>query len=105
MLAFGFAFWQGGLIARAASPSFDCDKTSAPDELAICADDGLASLDLQTTTEWRRLRGADKDSATRIARESLKVRKACGSDKGCVRKSQEQALANFRAAGDRGRAV
>ena len=96
------AFFGTVSIARAASPSFDCGKASDAADLAICSDDGLAELDIQTTAEWRRLRGSDKDSATRIAREFLKVRKACGSDKGCIRKSQEQALANFYAAGPSG---
>jgi len=84
---------------QAASPSFDCGNASAPDEQAICSDDGLAGLDIQTTNEWRQLRGTDKDSATRIAREFLTARKTCGMDKGCIRKSQEQALASFRSAG------
>ena len=95
--AVGFALWQGG--AHAAAPSFNCAKASTPDELVIYADDELASLDRQTTAAWRRLRGTDKDRATRIAREFIATLQACGSNTSCIRKSQELALANFRAAG------
>jgi len=68
--AVGFALCQGG--AQAATPGFNCAKASVPDELVMCADDELASLDRQTTAAWRRLRGTDKDAATRIAREFVR---------------------------------
>ena len=97
--ALGLVLWcQSGSVAHATSPSFNCAKASAPDERAICGDDALAELDRQTTAAWRHLRGTDYDRATRIARELLEARHACGSNKVCIKKSQEQALVSFRPA-------
>lgn len=83
------------ISARAASPSFDCNKASAPDELAICADDGLARLDREAAAAWRKLRATDKTAATRIGRELQSQRRACGSDKTCIRKAQTWAIDEY----------
>lgn len=92
--AVGLTLWQAG--AHAATPSFNCAKASAPDELAKCADNGTGQLG---SSDHNRMAatGEDKESDTRIAREFIPARQACASNGDCIRKQQEQALVNFRA--------
>jgi uncharacterized protein len=77
----------------AASPSFDCSKAKAPDEIAICADEQLSELDrLMAAAYDEARRTTHKSEARAIAREGLAARKRCGSEKPCIMSVQVAVL-------------
>lgn len=70
--------------------SFNCAKASEPDEIAICNSPKLSALDSEMGALWYTFRqiplymgasGARQDEA----REFLRRRGACGSDRACLR--------------------
>jgi uncharacterized protein len=80
-------------LTIAASPafaaSFDCNKASAMDELAICSDRELSELDVRMAVWFEAItglvpmgtRGAIQDEQL----EWLKSRASCNSDRACLR--------------------
>jgi len=44
----------GPATASPGRPSFDCARAETPGEVAVCSDSGLAALDLNMTTQYRR---------------------------------------------------
>jgi uncharacterized protein len=76
------------LNAWGAQPSFDCVTNTAPDERTICANSGLAELDIQASSLYFSLRdtlGAPQKILLRDAqRYWLKRRAACGANASCI---------------------
>jgi tetratricopeptide (TPR) repeat protein len=59
----------GAQLALKGKPSFDCARTHAPVEKAICADLDLADLDREIATAFaRRLRAADRSQGAALRR-------------------------------------
>src|SRR5579871_4158089 len=84
--------------AGAASPSFSCGGNLSATEKAICADDGLAALDVALTAAYQKaLAALEPESANALdeTRVGLTVtqkawiahRNACGANKGCIAKA------------------
>jgi len=71
--------------AFAASPSFDCAKASAPDEIAICDDAQLSELDRLAALAYDEARRASgRSSAQAVAHEGLALRSECSADRACI---------------------
>ncbi len=49
-----------------ARPSFDCARAQSPGEIAVCSDSGLAALDLNMTTQYRRALTTASPDQTRL---------------------------------------
>lgn len=82
------------------APSFSCKTASLPDERAICGDSRLAELDQITTTGFKQLKAAgNRQAALAIGRKFLNVRHACGSNAGCIQRSQVAAIESYAAEG------
>jgi hypothetical protein len=47
-------------------PSFDCARAQSPGEIAVCGDSGLAALDLNMTTQYRRALAVASPAQTRL---------------------------------------
>jgi uncharacterized protein YecT (DUF1311 family) len=86
-------------IPSAATPAFDCSKSHAPDELAICRNGQLSYLDQELNVLFDGLRGRlDKDQQAMLwAQEQvwLKQRGACVSDFGCIRDAYQSRIAQL----------
>jgi uncharacterized protein len=71
-----------------AQPSFDCKTNRKPDEVAVCNDPALSSLDQEQAAIYTRLRAALAPELATALRESqlswLRARRACGSDQKCL---------------------
>lgn len=96
----------GGALSLAAAnavhagPSFDCDRASADDEIAICSSSQLSELDNLMAAGFQFLRlHAGKKEANRIAKPLLALRQACGGDAACIRKRQVDAVRTYRKLG------
>lgn len=86
--------------ASAGEPSFDCNKASSDDEIAICGSDQLSELDNLTAAGFQFLRlKLGRKEANRIARPMLKLRRACGGDVECIRSRQVEAVEAYRQLG------
>jgi uncharacterized protein len=87
--------WSFVSPAAAASPSFDCKGNLAPAEKVICADDGLAALDVALATAYktkldnpgpRNYSLDDPRDAIPITQKAWRAhRNSCGTDKACIR--------------------
>jgi uncharacterized protein YecT (DUF1311 family) len=75
-------------IAVGASPTFDCSKSHAADELAICRSGELSLLDRQLNAVFAALRSRlPKDQQVTLEAQEqiwLKQRAACMADAGCI---------------------
>jgi len=47
-------------------PSFDCARAETPGEIAVCSDSGLAALDVNMTTQYRRALTTASPAQTRV---------------------------------------
>jgi len=47
-------------------PSFDCARAETPGEIAVCSDSGLAALDVNMTTQYRRALTTASPAQTRL---------------------------------------
>ncbi len=87
-------------IPVAATPTFDCSKSHAADELAICRSGQLSYLDQQLNVVFNALHSRlSKDQQTVLwAQESawLKQRASCFSDEACIRGAYQLRLAQLR---------
>lgn len=88
------------LPAFAQGPSFDCNKARHADEFAICQTPILAQLDRVAAAGYAYLK-ADygRQFADQIGIPAWRARQACGSDVGCIRDAQIEAINAYRAAG------
>jgi uncharacterized protein len=86
--------------ALAATPSFDCAKAKAPDEIAICADEQLAQLDRLAALAYDEARHASgRSSARATARDGLAARSHCGADRDCIMSVQVATILKFQQLG------
>lgn len=96
------------LLAACAVPSlvqaqsFNCRYARSPDEVLICQDDRLSSLDVELSQTYYQLRNSLRGGARRRLQASqarwLASRKRCGRDYGCVERryqSRIRALLNY----------
>ena len=67
------------------SPSFDCNLAETEDEIAICNNNRLASLDLINADSYKMLKEVmGKEQAKEFARAALKERRKCKGDVQCI---------------------
>ena len=67
------------------SPSFDCNLAETEDEIAICDNNRLASLDLINAESYKMLKEVmGKEQAKEFARAALKERRKCKGDVQCI---------------------
>jgi len=68
-------------------PSFDCARAQTPGEIAVCGDNGLAALDLNMTTQYRRALAVASPAQTRLLQTTrnrfLAYRDHC-LDRACI---------------------
>ncbi|UZE48413.1 lysozyme inhibitor LprI family protein [Rhodopseudomonas sp. P2A-2r] len=83
-----------------ATPSFNCNVATQPDEIAICGNPELARLDRAVVEGYQQVIGSDgADTAKSIAEPLLRRRHACGPDADCIKRVQLAAIAAFQARG------
>jgi len=86
-------------IPVAATPAFDCSKSHAPDEQAVCHNGQLSYLDQELNVLFDGLRSRlDRDQqAVLWAQEQawLKQRGVCGPDVGCLRDAYQSRIAQL----------
>jgi uncharacterized protein len=86
--------------AHAASPSFVCTGSLSATEKTICADDGLAALDVTLAAAYKaKFATLSPDSANALEETQAGLaftqkawianRNACGADKSCIRKTYQ----------------
>jgi uncharacterized protein len=81
--------------AAAANPSFPCTGNLSPTEKAICADDGLAALDVALAAAYKNklANPGPQDYSLDDPRDAIPItqkawlahRNSCGPDKACIR--------------------
>lgn len=85
--------------ARSA-PSFDCTKSSFPDEFAICSSPELSQLDVQVAASYVYVRDHTGEQVARTTRDrSLRARRACGSDFACIKQVQIASIKDYQKLG------
>lgn len=81
-----------------AQPSFDCSDARSATERAICANPGLADLELRMAGVYEELaRTVGETEARRIADIQLERREQCGSDTACIERQLLTSIGIFRA--------
>lgn len=86
--------------AQDTKPSFDCAKASQPDERAICGDQQLAELDNLSAAGFNFVKlKYGKSKALNVARPLLKLRRACGGNRDCIRQRQIDAIRTYQKLG------
>jgi uncharacterized protein len=89
------------LASPAGAASFDCNKASAPDEIAVCANPGLSALDSEMGGLWfaysqipflMGMSGNRQDEA----RAFLQTRSACGANVACLKGAYTQRIATLK---------
>jgi uncharacterized protein len=87
--------------AVVSGPSFDCARAGTPPERAICADPGLAALDLELARLYGDARAAVGDAGAEALRanqrEWMRRRDACGADAFCINAQMEERIARLAA--------
>ena len=79
---------DGAMAAPKIGPSFSCSKAQTKIEKAICADDGLAALDLAMAQIYKEVRSANPDGVDAIKsaqRQTIKNRNRCKGDSFALR--------------------
>jgi uncharacterized protein YecT (DUF1311 family) len=73
----------------AEGPSFNCNWTKTPDEVAICQDEELSAMDREMALAYfdyiNRYSAGIRDHVVREQRAWLKRRRACGNNPACIR--------------------
>ncbi|MCC8954392.1 hypothetical protein H8B02_13315 [Bradyrhizobium sp. Pear77] len=83
-----------------AGPSFDCAKANYADEFAICSNPELSQLDGQVVAAYDYVRGHGGEQAARATRDrSLRARRSCGPDIGCIKRVQIEAIKDYQRLG------
>jgi uncharacterized protein len=88
------AIWSMSHSAEATSPSFDCHKAQAPDEIAICQEAVLADIDVLISRAFRRY-AAEFRPKDDVGAAYLADRRACDSDVACIAAIQARALETY----------
>jgi uncharacterized protein len=82
--------------SAAGAASFDCEKATAPDEKAICADRGLNDADVKMTTmlemELRLVAMGERDTLRSTQKSWLGRRSTCKGDVSCLGAAYELRL-------------
>jgi len=87
-------------VEAVAGPSFNCNKASADDEIAICSSSELSELDNLMAAGFQFLKmRLGKKQANQIARPLLSLRQACGGDVNCIQQRQADAVEAYRKLG------
>ncbi len=80
----------------AAQPSFNCSKASRPDEVAICSNETLASVDNVANNGFEYLRSKlGRSAANAINLRLIKKRQSCGGNYQCILNAQMEAINTF----------
>ena len=80
----------------AAQPSFNCSKASRPDEVAICSNETLASVDIVANNGFEYLRSKlGRSAANAINMPLIKKRQSCGGNYECILNAQMEAINTF----------
>jgi uncharacterized protein len=80
----------------AAQPSFNCSKASRPDEVAICSNETLASVDNVANNGFEYLRSKlGRSTANAINLPLIKKRQSCGGNYQCILNAQMEAINTF----------
>lgn len=94
-----------GLAAPARAASFDCRKARTPDEVTICNDRDLSDRDVRMATYFEIARGfvgmGQRGAMYDDQAEWLKQRRACKTDKACLRRLYDKRIKEFKAVLDR----
>jgi len=86
--------------SAAAAPSFDCTRSTYPDEVAICSSDELAMLDNVANDGYhflRRVYGPQR--ANSLTLPFLHARRLCGDDRQCIKAEQLREIRYFQSFG------
>lgn len=90
------------LSAGASAASFNCDKASLPDEIAICAHRDLNDADVEMATRYTMLLQLLPMGSAGSLRDDQKVwlawRKACGGDIACLHTAYQDRITALKAA-------
>lgn len=86
---------MSALAAQSANPSFDCGKARRPDEQTICKDSRLAELDQAVTIAFGQAAKGFKKETRDAAKETLKARRSCGTDRLCILDQQVKAIEEY----------
>jgi uncharacterized protein len=79
-----------------ADPSFDCRKSSKPDEQAICGSAELSALERSMAEKFTAARAlGDANQIRDFARDLLKQRRGCQADVACIRDVLSRAITLF----------
>lgn len=84
-------------VASAATTSFDCSKAKDPADLAICANEELAALDVKNAELFSAAKVNSKQEATAIARSSYKAKVGCGADVRCIKNVYTESILSYQA--------
>jgi len=85
-----------GDFVFAAQPSFNCSKASRPDEVAICSNETLASVDNVANNGFEYLRSKlGRSAANAINMPLIKKRQSCGGNYQCILNAQMEAINTF----------
>lgn len=76
--------------------SFDCKLAATPDEVAICTNDELSSLDDAVAASFRQARAVKRAIVKPISRSLLAERNACGGDIDCLRSAMTKAIGTYK---------
>jgi uncharacterized protein len=88
------------LPASASPPSFNCAKTTYPDEYAICSSAELSQLDNIADAGYEYVRRVyGHQFANSIDLPLLQARRACAADVACIKEQQLTAIQKFQSLG------
>lgn len=77
------------------SPGFDCNKAKKPTDITICAESGLAVLDVENMTLYKNAKIIDPVITKEIWMESIKSKYACGTDVDCIAKAYKKSIKRY----------
>lgn len=78
-------------------PTFDCNATSKPDDIAICSDANLTSLEITSAIMLRYSRSLlGKEATLLMGRELMKERRSCGSNRSCLERVFTKSIKSFK---------
>jgi hypothetical protein len=91
---------QSQLQTARSGPSFECSKSTFPDEFAICSNPELSQLDVQVASAYVYVRDHNGEQLARAIRDrSLRARHACGSDFACIKQVQIASISDYQKLG------
>jgi uncharacterized protein len=86
--------------AKAADPSFNCSRATKQDELAICSNDELSSLDVEASSAYIKMRErVGTSEGNRIARYYRTRRNACQDNIVCIKIAIMESINAYQKAG------